>query len=138
MFYFDKENPQVLFCDNRKVERKLIDGRTFEVRPDVVVDFRALPFPDSAFNVVVFDPPHLRRAGDGSWLAQKYGVLPADGWREYLRLGFKECWRVLRPGGAFVQVERASDQDIPAEEHLPGRAGLRYPFPIRNDVPGIL
>lgn len=102
MFYFDKENPDVLFCDNREVERRLIDGRTFEVRPDVMADFRQLPFADGSFSMVIFDPPHLRQAGEGSWLAQKYGTLPKDGWRKYLGHGFRECWRVLKPGGVLV------------------------------------
>lgn len=139
MFYFDKENPDVLFCDNREIERRLIDGRTFEVRPDVVADFRQLPFADGSFNVVIFDPPHLRQAGAGSWLAQKYGTLPKDGWRKYLGQGFRECWRVLKPGGGTcIQVERASNQDFPSEKRLPGRARLRYPHSIRDYVPGSL
>lgn len=32
------------------------------VGPDVVGDFRALPFPDASFDVLVFDPPHLPQA----------------------------------------------------------------------------
>lgn len=47
-------------------------------------------------------PPHLRKAGDSSWLAQKYGTLPDFGWKEYLAQGLHECWRVLRPKGTLI------------------------------------
>ena len=43
--------------------------------PDTVCDFTSLPFKDGAYKLVVFDPPHLTRAGDTSWTAIKYGVL---------------------------------------------------------------
>lgn len=51
--------------------------------------------------LVVFDPPHLIRAGHTSWLALKYGVLGND-WREDLRKGFAECFRVLKTDGILV------------------------------------
>ncbi len=31
MFYFDKKDERVLFCDNRKIKTTLCDGREFEV-----------------------------------------------------------------------------------------------------------
>ncbi len=102
MFYFDKEDPRVLFCDNREVEETLCDGRTLRIRPDILTDFRDLPFGDESFDLVIFDPPHLKKAGESSWLAKKYGTLPRKGWEEYLRQGFSECWRVLRPGCTMV------------------------------------
>src|SRR5205823_4107398 len=44
---------------------------------DVVGDFRRMPFPDAAFDLVVFDPPHLPHAQDSaaSWLGwgRQYG-----------------------------------------------------------------
>lgn len=60
-----------------------------------------MPFADESFWHVVFDPPHLTRAGPKSWLAAKYGKL-SDDWREDLRKGFSECFRVLRPNGTLV------------------------------------
>lgn len=101
MFWFDKEDGRALFLDNRTVETTLCDGRSFVVKPDIVADFRDLPIADNSFPLVVFDPPHLLQAGKGSWLATKYGVLGQD-WRDDLRQGFAECFRVLRPGGALV------------------------------------
>lgn len=102
MMYYDKQDPRVIFCDNRETHTVLCDGRSFDVCPEVLCDFRSLPFSDESVPLVIFDPPHLRKAGDSSWLAQKYGLLPAEGWKEYLTDGFKECWRVLAFGGTLI------------------------------------
>lgn len=101
MFYFDKENPDVIFADNREVETTLCDGRTLLIKPDVKMDFRYMIYDDNTFKVVVFDPPHLVNAGVNSWLAKKYGVLPKD-WKRYIKQGFDECMRVLEPDGLLV------------------------------------
>ena len=101
MFWFNKSSEDVVYMDNRALETTLCDGRRLEIKPDVVADFRAMPFADGTFSLVVFDPPHLVRAGRKSWLALKYGVLGSD-WREDLRKGFQECFRVLKPDGVLV------------------------------------
>lgn len=101
MFWFDRENQDVLFADNRELETTLCDGRALLVKPDIKMDFREMPFPDNTFKIVVFDPPHLKQAGSESWLAKKYGVLPKD-WKPYLKAGFDECMRVLEPDGILV------------------------------------
>lgn len=98
-FYFDKESPDVLFCDNRVWSGELCDGRSYEVDPDMVADVTELPFDDSSFPLVVFDPPHLT-VGDG-WQVAKYGKLPKD-WREWMTKAFSECWRVLAINGTLV------------------------------------
>ncbi|MBN6210625.1 hypothetical protein JYK21_29540 [Ralstonia pickettii] len=64
MFWFDPKNQGVLFGDIRDEEHMLCDGRVLNVKPDVNVDFRAMPFADESFRLVVFDPPHLRKAGE--------------------------------------------------------------------------
>ena len=58
-------------------------------------------FYEITMKIVVFDPPHLIHAGTGSWLRQKYGVLP-EAWPTYLKAGFDECMRVLEPNGLLV------------------------------------
>lgn len=103
MFWYDRNNEHTCYVDCRKADETLCDGRRLEVKPDVLADFRDMPFPDNAFNLVVFDPPHLYRAGANSWLAKKYGVLPPEfEWQEYLKAGFTECYRVLRPFGVLL------------------------------------
>ena len=101
MFHFDRQNPNVVFGDIRSESHVLCDGRSLEIAPDVEMDFRDMPFPDDSFHAVVFDPPHLIRAGDKSWLALKYGKLNQD-WREDLAKGFSECFRVLKPNGMLI------------------------------------
>ncbi len=107
MFYFDKNDPRVLFQDIRCEETTLCDGRTFTVKPDVVGDFTSMDFPDNTFSMVVFDPPHLRWWGKNpekkptGFQQTKYGTLRAD-WKDTLAKGFAECFRVLRPGGFLI------------------------------------
>ena len=102
MFYFDKHDPRVIGQDIRKVPMRKIEsnGSYFEVRPDVIGDFRDMKFPDNTFSCVVFDPPHLR-CGKTSFMYYKYGTLDAT-WESDLTMGFSECFRVLKPGGTLI------------------------------------
>jgi SAM-dependent methyltransferase len=101
MFWWDKENPLATFIDKREFEGKACDGRNLKVAPDIVMDFTHLDFPDDTYDLVVFDPPHLVRAWDKSWLAQKYGRLEKD-WRVDLKKWFDEWLRVLKPTGTLI------------------------------------
>lgn len=102
MFYFDKENPNVIFCDIRRERHILCDGRELDINPDVIADFRNLPFPDKSFEMVIFDPPHLVRAGENGWQRKKYGALDKESWRDDLAKGFGEAMRVLKPNGILI------------------------------------
>lgn len=102
MFWFDKENENVLFMDNRQMSEILCDGRKLEIKPDVVADFRHMPFDNNSFKVVVFDPPHLIKAGENSWLAKKYGKLSLESWPTDIKQGFDECMRVLDTYGVLI------------------------------------
>lgn len=101
MFWFERQNPLALFMDKRQLKDTLCDGRALEVSPDVVADFTKMPFPSDTFYLVVFDPPHMTTLGAKSWMAKKYGRLTGD-WREELRKGFAECFRVLKPNGTLI------------------------------------
>lgn len=102
MFWFDKQHRDVTFMDIREEDTTLCDGRKLIVEPDVVADFRDMPFDDESFYMVVFDPPHLVRAGENSWLTKKYGKLNEATWRMDLMQGFDECMRVLKPNGTLI------------------------------------
>lgn len=107
--WFDREHSEVVFGDRRRETLTVVDRshgrsdgvRVLKIEPDVLFDFRALPYTDGAFKLVAFDPPHLVRAGPRSWLAAKYGKLGQD-WRDDLRAGFSECFRVLDENGVLV------------------------------------
>jgi SAM-dependent methyltransferase len=101
MFWFNKEHPDVIYADNRKESHILCDNRELIINPDILIDFRDMPFQDNSFKLVVFDPPHLRQIGDNSWMKKKYGSL-GSGWQEDIRKGFKECMRVLEPSGVLI------------------------------------
>lgn len=101
MFWFNKNNPLVTFMDIRQEYEELPTGHVINVNPDVVADFRSIPFEDNTYDMVVFDPPHLLHAGKNSWLAKKYGRL-GDNWQEDIAQGFRECMRVLKPSGTLV------------------------------------
>lgn len=103
-WWWDKAHPLALYMDARVAEKGCVDVRpNFEVCPDVVGDFRAMPFEDGAFQLVLFDPPHnVRDDPNNGYVGLKYGALPAETEQEDLRRGFAECWRVLAPGGTLV------------------------------------
>ena len=113
MFWFDKNNPNVMFCDKREEMHTLCDGRVFEVKPDMICDFTDLPFADKQFKLVVFDPPHLLEIGQNSWMAKKYGKLP-ENWAELIKDGFNECLRVLDEYG--VLIFKWSETQIPVSK----------------------
>lgn len=120
IFWFDRKNPAALFVDKRVVDPQQVgkgrNARTFSCQPDQVMDFRQLNLPDSHFSLVVFDPPHFVRAGPKSYMAQKYGKLNKETWREDLRAGFAECFRVLKPQG--VLIFKWNEYQIPLREIL--------------------
>lgn len=101
MFWFNKQNEHTLFVDIRNEQHELCDGRPLEVKPDMIVDFRNMPFNDNTFKMVVFDPPHLNKLGTETWMAKKYGVLLPT-WELDIKVGFEECMRVLQPHGVLI------------------------------------
>ena len=133
MFYFNKYDNRVLFQDIRDFDTILCDGRTFSVHPDVCASFTEMPYPDNCFAMVVFDPPHLLRnvgkskfadmygslnpkASPSGYQHIKYGALPNRDWRDMLKRGFAECFRVLKSGGFLIF--KWNDTDIKTTEIL--------------------
>jgi SAM-dependent methyltransferase len=123
MFWFDRKDGRAVFLDKRSEHHQLTDHshgnatglRALVIDPDLIGDFTALPFADESFPLVVFDPPHLVRAGKNSWLAKKYGRLQGN-WQEELQKGFVECFRVLRTQG--VLVFKWNETNIPVSRIL--------------------
>lgn len=108
--WFDKNEPHTTYCDCRSeyFESDYGSHRVIDISPDVIADFRDLPFEDGTFNLVVADPPHIkkRHPTETGWMVKKYGQL-YDGWEQVLHDGFQEWMRVLKVGGsARLQVVR--------------------------------
>lgn len=107
--WFQKNHRGVIYGDKRSEVLTVTDRsngnatgtRVLRIEPDTLMDFRCLPFPDGAFKLVAFDPPHLVQAGDKSWLAAKYGKLSCS-WKNDISAGFRECLRVLEPYGTLI------------------------------------
>ncbi|MGC2853915.1 class I SAM-dependent methyltransferase [Novispirillum sp. DQ9] len=143
MMWFDKSNPDVTFGDIRRGTITVTDNsrgnasgtRTLHIQPDMEMDFRDLPFGDNTFRLIAFDPPHLVHAGPRSWLAAKYGRLSED-WRDDLRAGFAECFRVLASEG--VMIFKWNETQVPLKDvlsltphqplfgHTTGRRGMTH------------
>ena len=100
LFWFQKHHPDVVYMDIRH-ENGEIHGKHIHVDPDVIGDFRNIPYGDGQFDMVVFDPPHLRWVEPNSIMKAQYGQL-SDTWQQDIAQGFKECMRVLKSGGFLV------------------------------------
>jgi hypothetical protein len=118
-FWFNKEHSDVLFIDNRVMPPKKVgtgkDERIRKCLPDKVMDFRKMDLPDNYFRLVVFDPPHLF-LGENSFMAQSYGRLDKQSWRQDLKMGFNECFRVLKEDG--ILIFKWNECDVPLSEVL--------------------
>ena len=115
MMWFNKTNPDVVYMDIRREEFIACDGRNVKINPDLIADFRSMPFDDESFKLVVFDPPHLKKLGGNSYTAQKYGkLLPS--WETDLKAGFDECMRTLEPFG--ILIFKWSEVQIPVSRLL--------------------
>lgn len=152
MMWDDRNNQEVIFCDIRRETIIVTDRsngnangtRTLKIEPDALIDFRNLPFPDNTFKLVVFDPPHLVRAGPKSWLSAKYGKL-SDNWQDDIAAGFSECMRVLQPNSTLIFKWNETQVKIgeviklapkrPLFGHLSGRKGLTHWLVFMKDGP---
>jgi hypothetical protein len=128
-FYFNKQDPRVLFGDIRVKETHLLtNGQTIHIEPDEVMDFRSIPYEDGSFQCVVFDPPPMRRLSEKSWMRKKYGVLDEKTWQDDITKGFAECFRVLKNEGTLIF--KWNEVSIPLKEILaltPYKAVLGHP-----------
>ena len=124
MFYFDKQDERVLFTDIREYAERIVDVGTkgtigrkpIIVKPDVVSDFRNMEFKDNSFHHIVFDPPHFYKgAGETGKIAFQYGLLK-ETWKDDIKKGFSECFRVLKPNGTLIF--KWCESEIPLKEVL--------------------
>ena len=114
MFWFDKNNKSTLYMDIRDEEFE-IHGKKVSVHPDIIADFREMPFDDETFHMVVFDPPHLKWAGPNSIMKAQYGQLNIT-WKEDIKKGFLEAFRVLKPYGTLIF--KWSECQVPVKDVL--------------------
>ena len=120
MMWFDKQDDRCLFADCRDdvldVSHCTVNPGKKQVRPDQLHDFRDMPYENESFHHVVFDPPHVRNISMKSVTGFSYGSLDKETWQDDLRLGFAECFRVLKPHGTLIF--KWNEVDIPLREVL--------------------
>lgn len=118
-FWFDKHDGRALFVDKRSGVFPRVHSDTprapVVVVPDWQGSFTELPYQDETFYHVIFDPPHIVDSSANGNVAKYYGVLKGE-WREELRKGFAECFRVLRPCGTLIF--KWNELNIPVREIL--------------------
>tara|TARA_E500000318_G_scaffold111782_1_gene131723 strand:+ start:3547 stop:4020 length:474 start_codon:yes stop_codon:yes gene_type:complete len=122
--WFNKQDQRALFMDKRKethIDTYPCGTKTNIIDPDIVGDFTDMPFEDESFYHIVFDPPHIVSNSE-SQITKKYGKLEGD-WRDMLRQGFKECFRVLKPNGTLIfkwsEVQFPVKEILELTEHKP-------------------
>ncbi len=113
--WFDKEHPNAIYMDIREEEPgTLILQPNWSVKPDIIGDYRDMVFPDEHFHLLVWDIPHILEAKGGIML-KKYGKLGYE-WKDDVKRGFNECWRILKPFG--VLLFKYADLSISVSEML--------------------
>ena len=116
--WFDKNDKRGLFIDKRRENIKMVHPsgtRTANIQPDEIMDFTDLKYPDNSFYIVVMDPPHIVQENPSGMITKQYGHLTKD-WRNVLKKGFSECFRVLKPNGTFIF--KWCENNIPLKEIL--------------------
>lgn len=118
-------------CPGLKVAGSDIDG---SLGADTVADFRALPYADSSFDVVVFDPPYAHNSGTKHALrtdryaastsrynghATTSSLYNAD-IMELYRGGMEEAYRVLNPDGGtcWVKCRDEVEREVQRWSHI--------------------
>ena len=109
--WYQKKHPFVTFMDIRKetintlqLGNKLVCKRSIKIDPDVVADWKDIPFGDDWFDMVIFDPPHIvqKNITKPSQIKLKYGYFLESNYKTILKDGIAELFRVLKSEGVFI------------------------------------
>ncbi len=116
--WFDKHDERCLYLDQRREYHKMVHPsgtRTANIDPDEIMDFTNIKYPDNSFYIVVMDPPHIVQEIPSGMITKQYGHLKKN-WKDVIKNGFSECFRVLKPNGTFIF--KWCENNIPVKEIL--------------------
>ena len=114
MMGFEKKHKNALYCDIRSIEKGTIQHENWECKPDIIADYKDLPFEDESFNLILWDIPHLIKDGTGI-INKKYGHL-GENWESDTTKGFNCIWKKLKNNG--VLIFKYNDLNIKVSEML--------------------
>lgn len=86
----------------------------YDIYPNITAKWQNLPFKDSVFDMVVFDPPHLFKDKGKlpAGICNKYGVFYNNSWRDNLQKASMEFFRVLKQDGFFILKWSEVEKDV--------------------------
>ena len=115
--WFQKNQKNTIFMDIRQEKKGVIKLQpNWSIEPDIIGDYRKMPFKDNTFKLIVWDIPHTLGKKINGIIQMKYGVLDKDNYEEDLKKGFDEIMRVLDDYG--VLEFKYADITIPVKEIL--------------------
>jgi hypothetical protein len=98
-------------------------------RPAGDADFRSLPnIDDAAYDVTLFDPPHVADAGDESIMGAKFGTYEDQDLRTAVQAGCREAWRIGRLGTIVKVTDHVHGQRYVLESDWVREAIGELPF----------
>ena len=115
--WFQKNHPLVTFMDKRygkyfyqypNSPKKEI----YDIKPDVVSEWKDAPFPDDYFDLIIFDPPHIIQNSEKGSLPIKYTVLKPGTWNNILKNGIEKLFKILKPEGIFIFKWNECSKDV--------------------------
>jgi hypothetical protein len=99
---------------------------------DLHLDFRSTALSDGAYDLVVYDPPHIADGGRNGILARRFGTvrgIPAL--RELIQAGAREAWRIA----AIGVLMKVADHAHQGEHHaLTDWIKAAIPMPVYTDL----
>jgi len=100
MMWFQKNYEETIYMDIKR-----------EVKPTIVADFRALPFRDEVFDLVIFDPPHTQPGSKGIFY-RDFGSIRSSLVIPTLYKASRELFRVLKQGHFLIFKWNTHDKDL--------------------------
>lgn len=91
--------------------------------PDGVMDFCDLQYAEEAFDVVLFDPPHLADAGELSVMRSRFGTYEQEELRDVMCQGAREAWRAARLGIVVKVTDHVHGAPTPSDALLRRQTG---------------